>query len=173
MGQGTAHTKRAESELSQGVTERPQRAFAAMGFRPTTSSTDLLVLSSIGTEVSFRPSCPAGSRWGILPQHVRLMTKLVPGKMIVRKDGRNDLLAVGGWSCVRDRRPCVHRDGYGRLGPRTSMKPKSKKPVSVPRPALATNFPPKKSPPSTPRWLAPWPSCASSAGSENDAHNLF
>ena len=29
MGQGTAHIKRAESELSEGVTERPQRAFAA------------------------------------------------------------------------------------------------------------------------------------------------
>ena len=32
---------------------------------------------------------------GILPQHVRLMTQLVPGEMIVRKDGRDHFLAVG------------------------------------------------------------------------------
>jgi F-type H+-transporting ATPase subunit epsilon len=32
---------------------------------------------------------------GIFPQHVRLMTQLVPGEMIVRKGGRDDFLAVG------------------------------------------------------------------------------
>jgi F-type H+-transporting ATPase subunit epsilon len=32
---------------------------------------------------------------GICPDHLRLMTQLVPGEMIVRKDGRDDLLAVG------------------------------------------------------------------------------
>jgi F-type H+-transporting ATPase subunit epsilon len=32
---------------------------------------------------------------GVLPQHVRLMTQLVPGEMIVRKDGRDDFMAVG------------------------------------------------------------------------------
>jgi F-type H+-transporting ATPase subunit epsilon len=32
---------------------------------------------------------------GILPEHVRLMTQLVPGEMTVRKDGRDDFLAVG------------------------------------------------------------------------------
>ena len=32
---------------------------------------------------------------GILPHHIRLMTQLVPGEMIVRKDGRENLLAVG------------------------------------------------------------------------------
>jgi len=32
---------------------------------------------------------------GILPQHVRLMTQLVPGEMIVRKDGQDHFLAVG------------------------------------------------------------------------------
>jgi F-type H+-transporting ATPase subunit epsilon len=31
----------------------------------------------------------------ILPQHVRLMTQLVPGEMIVRKGGRDQFLAVG------------------------------------------------------------------------------
>jgi len=32
---------------------------------------------------------------GILPQHVRLMTQLVPGEMIVHKDGHDHFLAVG------------------------------------------------------------------------------
>jgi F-type H+-transporting ATPase subunit epsilon len=32
---------------------------------------------------------------GILPQHVRLMTQLVPGEMIVRKNGHEEFLAVG------------------------------------------------------------------------------
>jgi F-type H+-transporting ATPase subunit epsilon len=32
---------------------------------------------------------------GIYPQHVRLMTQLVPGEMVVHKDGHEDYLAVG------------------------------------------------------------------------------
>jgi len=32
---------------------------------------------------------------GILPHHVRLMTQMVPGEMIVRKGGQTDFLAVG------------------------------------------------------------------------------
>ncbi len=32
---------------------------------------------------------------GILPQHVRLMTQLVPGEIIVRRSGRDEFLAVG------------------------------------------------------------------------------
>ena len=32
---------------------------------------------------------------GILPQHVPLMTQMVPGEIIVRKDGRDRFLAVG------------------------------------------------------------------------------
>ena len=32
---------------------------------------------------------------GVLPQHIRLMTQLVPGEMIVHKGGRDDFLAVG------------------------------------------------------------------------------
>ena len=33
---------------------------------------------------------------GILPNHVRLMTQMVPGEMIVRKNGQPVFLAVGG-----------------------------------------------------------------------------
>jgi F-type H+-transporting ATPase subunit epsilon len=32
---------------------------------------------------------------GILPQHVRLITQLVPGEMIVHKGGHDEFLAVG------------------------------------------------------------------------------
>ena len=32
---------------------------------------------------------------GIYPQHVRLMTQLVPGELIVQKDGHDSYLAVG------------------------------------------------------------------------------
>ena len=32
----------------------------------------------------------------ILPHHVRLMTQLAPGEMIVRRSGRDEFLAVGG-----------------------------------------------------------------------------
>ena len=32
---------------------------------------------------------------GIYPQHIRLMTKLVPGELIVHKDGLDAFLAVG------------------------------------------------------------------------------
>jgi F-type H+-transporting ATPase subunit epsilon len=32
---------------------------------------------------------------GVLPQHVRLMTQLVPGELIVRQGGRDEFLAVG------------------------------------------------------------------------------
>jgi F-type H+-transporting ATPase subunit epsilon len=33
---------------------------------------------------------------GILPQHVRLMTQMVPGELVVRKGGRELFVAVGG-----------------------------------------------------------------------------
>jgi len=32
---------------------------------------------------------------GILPHHTRLMTQMLPGEMMVRKDGRDQFLAVG------------------------------------------------------------------------------
>ena len=38
----------------------------------------------------------AAGQIGILPHHVRLITQMVPGEMIVRKNGHTDYLAVGG-----------------------------------------------------------------------------
>jgi F-type H+-transporting ATPase subunit epsilon len=37
----------------------------------------------------------AEGQMSVLPLHVRLMTQLVPGEMIVRKGGHDDFLAVG------------------------------------------------------------------------------
>jgi F-type H+-transporting ATPase subunit epsilon len=33
---------------------------------------------------------------GVLPQHVRLMTQMLPGEVLVRRNGREEFLAVGG-----------------------------------------------------------------------------
>ena len=33
---------------------------------------------------------------GVLPEHIRLMTQMVPGEMIVHRNGRDEFLAVGG-----------------------------------------------------------------------------
>lgn len=33
---------------------------------------------------------------GVLPHHVRLMTRLVPGEMLIRKNGREEYVALGG-----------------------------------------------------------------------------
>src|SRR5277367_1828098 len=39
---------------------------------------------------------PGGEgRMGVLPHHIRLITKLVPGEIIVRKGGLSEFLAVG------------------------------------------------------------------------------
>jgi F-type H+-transporting ATPase subunit epsilon len=32
---------------------------------------------------------------GILPQHIHMMTQMLPGEMMVRRDGRDEFLAVG------------------------------------------------------------------------------
>jgi len=32
---------------------------------------------------------------GVLPQHVRFMTQMVPGEMIVRSNGHDEFMAVG------------------------------------------------------------------------------
>jgi len=37
----------------------------------------------------------ADGQIGILPNHVRLMTQMLPGEMMVRKEGRDQYLAVG------------------------------------------------------------------------------
>src|SRR5262249_729094 len=51
---------------------------------------------------------------GILPQHVRMMTEMVPGELVVRKDGRDTFLAVGaGLVEVTGRRVSILTDMAG------------------------------------------------------------
>ena len=38
----------------------------------------------------------AAGEIGILPQHAWLMTQMVPGELVIRKDGRESFMAVGG-----------------------------------------------------------------------------
>lgn len=33
---------------------------------------------------------------GVLPHHVELMTRIVPGEMLVRRGGKDDFIAIGG-----------------------------------------------------------------------------
>src|SRR5262245_20892918 len=53
------------------------------------------------------------------------------------------------------------------------MKPKSKKPASVPQPVFARSFLPQKSLPSMPVWLVHWRNCASSDAATLDPQRLF
>ena len=54
---------------------------------------------------------------GILPHHIRLMTQMVPGEMMVRKDGQMKFLAVGeGLVEVTGDRVAI-ADGHGQLRP--------------------------------------------------------
>src|SRR5215831_5844527 len=67
---------------------------------------------------------------GILPHHVRLMTQLVPGEMIVRKNGQVRFLAVG-QGLVEVTGDRVSIVTTWRLRPRTSTKQKPKKHASM------------------------------------------
>ena len=52
--------------------------------------------ATVYSELVEMVTLPAGEgQMGVLPQHVRLMTQLVPGELIVRKSGHEDYLAVG------------------------------------------------------------------------------
>ena len=58
--------------------------------------------------------CPASEgEMGILPQHVPLMTQMVPGEIIVAKTGRTHFLAVGEGFVRSHRRPRCHPDRHG------------------------------------------------------------
>ena len=48
---------------------------------------------------------------GILPQHVPLISQLVPGEMIVRKDGRDLFIATGRRTHRSHCQPRRHPDG--------------------------------------------------------------
>jgi F-type H+-transporting ATPase subunit epsilon len=51
------------------------------------------------------------SQLGVLPHHVPLLTQVVPGELIVRKDGRDTFLAIGeGLAEIRGHRVTIVTD---------------------------------------------------------------
>ena len=90
---------------------------------------------------------------GILPQHIRLMTQMVPGEMIVRKSGRDDLFAVGGGSSKSRANACPSLPIWLLLRTK-STKPRSKKRVNAPKPGSGKRSLTKKWLPSMRLWLA-------------------
>ena len=50
---------------------------------------------------------------GVYPQHVRVITQVVPGELIVNKDGADRFLAVGEGLVEIRARPCRGRDRHG------------------------------------------------------------
>ena len=105
---------------------------------------------------------------GVYPQHVPLMTQMVPGEIIVRKDGRDMFIATG---------EGAHRSHRHRVAILTDLavpadridEAKAEEARQRAEARLGKNSRTRKSLPSTPRWLAPWPNCASSAGSTSEA----
>jgi F-type H+-transporting ATPase subunit epsilon len=104
---------------------------------------------------------------GVYPQHVPLITQMVPGEMIVRKDGRDLFIATGeGLIEITAHRVAILTD----LAIQADRidEAKAEKRGSAPKPVSAKSCPPKKSRPSTRRSRARWPSCASSDAVESD-----
>ena len=72
---------------------------------------------------------------GVFPQHVPLMTQMVPGEIIVRKDGHDYFLAVGeGLVEITGDHVSILTD-HGHRAPRRSTRPKSRKRGNAPKPA--------------------------------------
>ena len=89
---------------------------------------------------------------GVYPQHVRLITQVVPGEIIVHQGRRrSSFLAVGEGLVEIDRRPRGDRDRHGHSGGAASTKPRSRRRARAPRPGCARRSPTRKSRPSTPR----------------------
>ena len=57
-----------------------------------------------------------GGQMGIYPQHVPLMTQMVPGEIIVRKDGRDTFFATRRRTDRSHGHPCLDPDRFGRSG---------------------------------------------------------
>ena len=103
-------------------------------------------------------------QFGVYPQHVPLITQMVPGEIIVRR-GRPRYLLRDGLGTHRSHGHLRRRSlPIWRFKPTRLTKPRPRKPGNAPKRGSKINSPTKKSPTSTPRWLARWRSCASSAG---------
>ncbi len=76
---------------------------------------------------------------GIYPQHVRLMTQLVPGEIVVQKSGHDDFLAVGeGLVEITNDRLAILTDMAVRAEISTRQRPKKR--VNAPRRGFRKNY---------------------------------
>ena len=114
---------------------------------------------------------------GILPQHVPLITQMVPGEMIVRKDGRDLFVATGeGLIEVTATRVSILTDLAIPADRIDEAKAEEARQRAEAR--LSEKLSGEKSLPSTPRSLAPSSSCASSdadtcdRGSRGDSRKI-
>ena len=81
---------------------------------------------------------------GFLPHHIRMMTQMVPGELVVRKGGRDQFLAVGeGLVEVSSDRVDIITD-IRPLPRKTSTKPRPNKRVNALPPACVNGSLPKK-----------------------------
>ncbi|MEI9865597.1 MAG: ATP synthase F1 subunit epsilon [Limisphaerales bacterium] len=99
---------------------------------------------------------------GIYPTHMPLMTQLVAGEIMARKDGQNIFLAVGdGFVQVTGERVAVLTDMAIKAMILTKRRPR--KPVNAPRPVLRKRLPTPKPLPPVPRSRILWRSLKSNA----------
>ena len=82
---------------------------------------------------------------GVLPHHVPLLTQVIPGEMIVRKDGRETFIAIGEGLVLVTGDSGRPSSPTWPSPPRASTKRRPRKRASAPRPACATRSPTKKS----------------------------
>ena len=84
-------------------------------------------------------------QFGVYPQHVPLMTQMVPGEIIVRKDGRDIYFAAGEGliEVTGDASPILTDMA---VPADKSTKPRPKKPGNAPKPGSKKSSPTKKSP---------------------------
>src|SRR5882724_10498500 len=98
---------------------------------------------------------------GIFPHHVPLLTRIVPGEIMVRKNGHDDFLAVGGGLVeITSGRVAIVTDMAVAAKDIDEARAEEARQRAAAR--RATSSPMRKSRPSTARSPARWPSCASS-----------
>ena len=105
---------------------------------------------------------------GVFPQHVPLMTQMVPGEIIVRKDGRDYSLAVGeGLVEITGDHVAILTDLAIAAEKIDEAKVEEARRRAEAR--LRRSSPMKKSRRSTLRSPAPWRNCTSSAGNTTES----
>ena len=105
---------------------------------------------------------------GVYPQHLHLITQMVPGELIVHKDGKDTFPRRRRGAGGDHRPPCLDRHRHGDPGRRASTRPRPKKRASAPRPGCRRRSPTRKSRRSTPRWRGRWRSCRYDAGAGHE-----